>query len=408
MISNAYAKKIIISATNLRKKAGFFLRLVFSRAILVRNNVYLWFYAIKTSHKLCTPSGRRFLELFFLLKDFLTKKLESDKEYADLIASQLLNVLQNCDVITYEEPGTAEAYALLHFLDRYHRFQLTFEELNASNLMPIRPRRIDILDVGTGPGPSMFAVSDFYTDIKNQHPSISITKNKGYAFSIDYVERSQQFRNWLHSFTEHANTYRLSERPWKVPFHHGTFQDFQGVEFNQQIIGSYGRRNRTKKFRYDLIIFSNFLTTKEQVKGFSAELIDCIRFLRNNGILVVVGAKSTSSKYKSVYDEISKIILTENFNNWKFIASCEKVELNKPEMGYSYIDCYGKILKDLYRSIYKKLQSNNNDSIHPQIAKMLEESIQPQYSRPISWEVHVFRKKAKLRNRNLYIPISSL
>jgi len=101
------------------------------------------------------------------------------------IGHQLESVLKNCDEISYEEAGTAEAYALLHFLDRYHRFQLVFENLDSLGLMPAKKKEypVDVLDVGTGPGPSMYALSDFFS-------------SKGESgFNIDYVEKSKQFRN---------------------------------------------------------------------------------------------------------------------------------------------------------------------------------------------------------------------
>jgi len=45
-----------------------------------------------------------------LLTEFLLLRLKDDPEFAKSVACQLLNVLKHCDQITYEEPGTAEAY----------------------------------------------------------------------------------------------------------------------------------------------------------------------------------------------------------------------------------------------------------------------------------------------------------
>ena len=143
-----------------------------------------------------TPQGKRFLELDSLVRDFLLRQLR-DSQVARAVGGQLVNVLQNCDAITYEEEGAVEAYAMLHFLDRYHRFQLIFAQLHVQHLMPFRKRVLDILDVGTGPGPSMFALSDFYVDLLGlgEGPSRG---SRHPRFRIDYVERSQSFRSWLH------------------------------------------------------------------------------------------------------------------------------------------------------------------------------------------------------------------
>lgn len=395
------------SSRNLRRQVAYIFShykwlIVNKTQLLGRKFTYL-FRIFSADSEFRSQNGRRFLELNYLLKDFLTSYIKNDSEYASLIASQLLNVLKHCDEITYEEQGTAEAYALLHFLDRYHRFQIIFDNLNSHHIMPIKSKRIDILDVGTGPGPSMYAISDFYTNLHKVSAAQRLTDDSD-KLSIDYVERSRRFRNWLHHFTEHVNYYCPSQKPWKVPFHHGTFHDFEGLEFNQRITfndqdddGEFVTRSYIEKHRFDVIIFSNFLTTKEQVVNYSDELRNCVRFLRNNGILVIVGAKSQSAKYNAIYEEISQVILSENYSNWKFIAKCEKLVFENSTMGYSWSDCYGTTIKELIKDIYGKLQINNASSIPLEMVKILNDTIQPSYSRPIEWEVHVFRKKARMR-----------
>lgn len=371
---------------------------------LGRNILYV-FRVFKAESELRSQRGRRFLELHYLLRDFLSSRVRSDTENSNHIASQLLNVLNRCDEITYEEQGTAEAYALIHFLDRYHRFQIIFDTLYANKIMPIKTRKIDILDIGTGPGPSMYAISDFYTSLHEVSSTQRSAKDND-VFSIDYVERSREFRNWLHHFTEHVNYYCPTKKPWKVPFHHGTFDEFKGLKFNrhetyydQDDDGELITRSYIEKYRFDVVIFSNFLTTKEQVVSYSNEIKDCVRFLRNKGILIVVGATSSKSKYSEVYDEISKAILSENYSNGKFIAKCEKVDFTGSIMGYSWGDCYGKKLKELLKEIYQTLQVSSQSSIPPEMVKRLNLTLEPGYSSRIEWEVHVFRKSARPRRK---------
>lgn len=349
-------------------------------------------------------SQLRFNELSLLLDGFM-EEIYKNSEKLMLISKQLNNVLKNCDSITYDELGTAEAYAILHFMDRYHRFQLIFDELHRQGLMPQKNRLINILDVGTGPGPSMFALSDFYTTKLK-----SIDGNDNYVdsgFKIDYVERSQEFRNWLHHFTEYVNFYNPSKIQWQVPYHHGSFHDFKDIDFNQKFTsfdynddGDMVSRNYVHKHRFDLTVFSNFLTTKEQVQSFSEELKNCMRFLRNNGILIIVGAKGESEKYKEVYKEISRILLNENFNNWKFKASCKKIELDSPVLGYSWGDEFGCKLKTIIAKFNEAVISIDNNLIPSSIAKKLKKIINDTYSKPIEWEVNVFKKYARIRDKN--------
>ena len=348
-------------------------------------------------------SGPRFLELRDLLDDFLVRRIEADDHCAESIASQLQNVLGSCDTITYEEDGAVEAYALLHFLDRFHRFQLIFQRLNALGLMPIRTRKIDILDVGTGPGPSMFAASDFFVHVLGTGEKLDEGwGNQGFA--IDYVEKSKSFRNWLHHFTEYANVASRSGRPWWVPFHHGSFHDFKELKFTSTHYetqhdddGDLITRPVTKKHRYDLVVFSNFLTTNDQVKSFSKELQDCARYLRHKGIMLVVGARGTDTKYEEVYAEVSRLITETSFDNYKLIAKCVAVDIGDPVMSYSWADSYGKRLKSLTKSVFSQLQSRAQSAIPQSVGKTLEKSVLPGYSRKIEWQVFVFKKLARPR-----------
>jgi hypothetical protein len=64
--------------------------------------------------------------------DFLSTKLESYLlervlqcgAKAEIIARRFLDVFRNCGTVNYDAPGVAEAYAIIHFLDRFHRFQI--------------------------------------------------------------------------------------------------------------------------------------------------------------------------------------------------------------------------------------------------------------------------------------------
>lgn len=347
--------------------------------------------------------ARRFLELKQLLQAFLIQRITLDEGCAGDMASQLLNVLENCDAITYEEAGTAEAYALLHFLDRFHRFQLTFHRLHTLGLMPVKSRNIDVLDVGTGPGPSMFALSDFYVAAKGTGLSLDEGWGKQ-GFEIDYVERSRAFRHWLHHFTEYANYACPSKRPWWVPFHHGTFHDFKGLNFTSTRFsseydddGDLITRTVKVKHRYDLVVFSYFLTTRSQVQEAAKELQDCARYLRHNGILLVVGARATSRKYAEVYEEMHRVIVEGRYSNRKLKARCAPVDIGESVLRYSWGDSHGKRLKSLTATVLKQLQATVPGKLPAAGEQILEESVRPEYSRKIEWQVFVFKKSARPR-----------
>ena len=368
----------------------------------VKRKVYYHTRHLFEERALQTTSGKRFLELSALLTEHLERQLDQNPELAAEVGSQLLNVLKNCDEITYEEAGTAQAYALLHFLNRYHRFQLTFAALQEQGVLPKRTSGLEILDIGTGPGPSMFATSDFFSVLLGWKPRDRFEYGTC-PFRIDYVERSFEFRNWLHHLTEYVNYWSPSGLPWQVPFHHGTFHDFQDIQFNQPRT-YYERdgddeviRRSIKKHRFDVAIFSNFLTTKDQVLGFRKEIEDCARYLRHNGILIVVGAPDRSKKYQAVYKEITSIVLDGKYGRHSFKAHCREIKLAQTVLSFKWDDPYGSHIKDFTRRIFEKLKKQAPHHIPEEAKTRIEASFEKEYNYPIEWEVRVFKKIAKPR-----------
>jgi SAM-dependent methyltransferase len=358
----------------------------------------------KAALMLSAPADNRFEELGSLVEGYLLRRMSHDPEMGRAMASRLLDVYDNCDAISYDEPGTGEAYALLHFLDRYHRFQLTLDLLARNKLMPLRQGRTNVLDIGTGPGPSMFAVSDFYCE-RFGYVDSSQAHRESPGFKIDYVEKSIEFRQWLHHFTEYANFYAPTKRYWFVPYHHGTFRDFGAIEFDEQMTswdqdddGDYQPASYIRSHRFDLIILSNFLTNQSLVQKFKKELRACARFLRHNGILVVVGAPF--NKYRQIYDAISEIILGQGYGSRRFIAWCERVEIKPDVLSYRWGDAYGEQVKKLRRAVFAALEERYPKDLPEKAARKLSASIKPENNGPIEWQVLVFRKCARPRLQN--------
>ncbi|HDR7288002.1 hypothetical protein SIL04_16985 [Bacillus cereus group sp. BfR-BA-00331] len=72
---------------------------------------------------------KKFLLIADRIQGFIIDMVLNDVKRAEAVAICLEDVMRNCDEITYDEPGNAEAYAILHFLDRYHRFQLIYRKM---------------------------------------------------------------------------------------------------------------------------------------------------------------------------------------------------------------------------------------------------------------------------------------
>src|SRR5215469_13343059 len=72
-------------------------------------------------------------------------------------------VVKRCDDLeTYRLEMAPEAYAWVHFLGRYVKTWRALEAMLDRLCVPLAIRGVNVLDLGTGPGPSTSAISDFY------------------------------------------------------------------------------------------------------------------------------------------------------------------------------------------------------------------------------------------------------
>ena len=308
------------------------------------------------------------------------------------ICENVDNVIANCDTISYDEAGAAEAYAMLHLLDRYHRWQMSLMTLIQAGALPIK-QKIKVLDVGTGPAPALFAISDMYVLLSMFGKEVGHNELADIDFTTDYVEQSDGFRQFLHGFTEIAN-YNSEDWLWKVPFHFGTFSSFKGIDYSVPVIG----RSPIKK-RYDLVTFSNFLTTNDTLLTFGDDLIRTMRLLKNGGSLVVVGAPDKKSgKYKQIYNGLSELLGSADYSNYKYIANQEEIAFREPYLSYSYGDRFGQRLKAELNRVLNRFADIGFES-KIEMLNFLTRTIEPDYDKAIEWQLSCFRKHSRIRKR---------
>lgn len=329
-------------------------------------------------------------EDFIYLKKALINYFNiNSSEYWKAVAVHMQDVLDFCDKIDYKEPETADAYAICHLLDRYHRFQIMQLELLKSNLTNhLKNRPFNILDVGTGPAPALFAFSDYYRALN------AVANEEIYKCEEDYVEQSSGFRAFLHRFCELS----LDLHPYSVPFHHGTFDNFKNVSFEERRRGIWDEWY-TKKYRFDIALFSNFFTKTDTVSEFRDELISVCRVMRNHGLIIVVGAcDEKSEKYIDVYKTCDEII-ARRFGNWKFYGFWRKII--QQEVTYNYADEYGEEMRDFYSTIKKQFENTNTWQYVPQkarenlegkIANSRDQIIKDSW-KGLSWKMTVYQKR---------------
>lgn len=314
----------------------------------------------------------------------------------DKIVMQLTDVLDRCDEIDYQNSETAYAYAVWHFLDRYYRFQIIFGELCKNGyLIYSKDRTIDILEVGAGPAQGLFAISDHYAELNK------LKSNKEFSIQSDYVEQSDGFRNFLHHFVEFCMT---NDKHYMVPFHHGREKDAYCFKFEEILHNFFGYYFK-EKYRYDIVIISNFLTTKNIVANFKRQLLEICKYIRNQGLLIVVGAADTSDKYKDIYSSIDKVV-NRKFRNRNFFGWWGKVFENT--FSYNYTDEYGDLLRQYNCKLEGFIKGKNLWGTVPQKAKdKLENTIKQTKEKTLAenwegihWKVVVYQKHSFFIGKN--------
>lgn len=293
------------------------------------------------THWLDTENIRQnqFVETAKCLKSFLLSALDvnsnltgrthsrdpSSAQLAHAWASSIRDVLQNCDNNEiYDRPEVVLAYAHIHFLERYHRFWDVLLILLRVGVLPLPKKQLDVLDIGTGPGPTLYAVQDFYSALHRYAQHHAVEGFRVPFLNLQFVERSKVMSNFIHHFSEFC----LRPGPYHV-----TFQDFRNLNLQDKRMKILERevsqvaeefemssnwakrwlmendlqfRNKARNlFRYNFAIMSNFLTSVEQVQELEEEIGSLFRNLRNGGVAVVLGG--TAQQYPMVYEQLLEL-----------------------------------------------------------------------------------------------------
>lgn len=319
------------------------------------------------------------------------------------------NITSRCNEITYDEELNAETYVLWHFLDRFHRFQIIFDELLKQWIInfPYKERKypFDILDIWTWPWMSMYALSDFLNYLKIFWINNWYSHLWKLDYKIDYLERSEGFRNWLHRFTEWYNYWDWRNLWLQVPYHHWSFNDYSWVEFTKH----YWfldcdddwwnvMKHRIIKYRFDLVVSSNFFTDitffRDNIDSFKKVLQN----LRNNWLLIIVWW--TWWQYEVINQEIRDFCIWYSDDSWKFDAKFEQVSLESSVMSYSLQSDAWVIINNSRRRFFEIIDSYWLDSELSEAQLKHRKNIEKWWVKQnIKWNVMVFRKKSRLKSK---------
>ena len=322
-------------------------------------------------------------------------------------------VLCRCnEKATYKKPGAACAYAWLHLLDRYVRTWVALELLVEKNCLPMGKNGVRALDVGTGPGPSAFAIHDFYASMIefSRTRDNSKWRQPSHVTCVEFDRNTNHLRHLLAEIMFEqaqresegvlAMCHALADfgklEPTRERQEYLQALRYAQDEYFDEVAGQWTSDSRylpdeasyiaQSQHRYRLITFSNFLTTVKTVKCFEPNLVDVLRDAAPGTVLLVLGGKG--GPYPKVYEYTDRLAKPAGF----------EIEIHG-----ATVSCTGSEVADrVYaegRLLYEFLQglSQNEDDATKRVREEFEG--QAPFKFPSS-EIRVYRKHRYVKSNN--------
>lgn len=353
--------------------------------------------------------GRRNTDLLRIqhnLTEFIIRHLSTKEDCRDFI-SRWSSVLRRCnDPATYDDWINILAYAHIHSLERYRRFYAVLAELYKIGQLPMKSWAIRILEVGTGPAPCLYALQDFYEQVTLFAEARQESRLKMETPRTDCVEQSRAMARFLHHFSE------ASRRPG--PFF-VRFSDFLALDLQKfrQVSEQRSRESehysddddpwspfpfQPQDFKYELYIFSNFLTDLEFVEQATTALGKLFFWLGPHQSVLVLGG--TGGAYQKIYAKLTDL------------AAKAKVDTIRelPETIPCSLDDFGAhLVKSHYTTVLRHMRSIHPNLLIPDDLENAADLWDPgsPLKGPKKFSVRLFKRNRLLRKRWRRIPASS-
>ncbi|MGW1768593.1 hypothetical protein ACWCQL_31700 [Streptomyces sp. NPDC002073] len=256
----------------------------------------------------------------------------------DGLGAQLLPTRTRCNELYFEDCDEVAAYTVQHLTDRYGRVTQVLEYLFAEGHIPLRKRRMSVLEVGAGPAPGLFAARDFYADMalwaESVHPQVPFLP----VTDMHAVDRGPAWGWLLHHLSERLMSLRsgIPASTGAYPFN-VQYDNFAGFSPSREhdkalswaaevISADFDRadepitRGAARRFAeedgvgipsaYDLVIACNFLTMEDSVSVFRRELRNLASGLTPGGLVIAIGQPSYGKKsiYTGIWSDLRALM----------------------------------------------------------------------------------------------------
>lgn len=285
--------------------------------------------------------ARKFDACATVLSTFLLSHIKTADD-ARMVWRGVPRALNHCEPDTmHEDRGVVLAYAWLHFLERYARAWQALEHLVEEYRLPMGSQGVRALDVGSGLGPTAFAIHDFYSAMLEFSDG---TNHPAWRQPIDVtcIEKGVGFNGVRHNLAEMMSIeaqipsvlsicdnlpdykkFRPQEQRKRLENNLRSEED----EYFDETLGTWisdpiytlEEANTVSQslHRYRLFSFSNFLTSQDSVEEFNSTLIETFRDARSGSVLLVLGG--TGRKYKKIYEHFRQLALVAGF--WDVVST---------------------------------------------------------------------------------------
>lgn len=221
---------------------------------------------------------------------------------------------------TYELPLAVEAYAYVHLLDRYWRTWDALIELTKKGALPAGTEGVRVLDVGTGPAPTPYAIQDYYSLLREygqEKEIFELTKQETH-FSI--VESSASMRRFMHLFSEHCLrpgpfgaditdfvkiNPSLERKELQRHLRNEEYYDASDDEYYSEYSLEEANTIAQKHQRYRIVVFSNFFTVSQTLQKYEPTLNILLSDLNGGATVLVLGARG--NQYEEIYRRLNEL-----------------------------------------------------------------------------------------------------
>ena len=271
---------------------------------------------------------------------------------------------------------------------------------------------VNALDVGTGPGPSAFAIHDFYKAMVD-FSSIQSNPKWSQPANVTCVEFDSSTNHFRHILAEvmFEHGQRASEGVLAMCFNLKDFGALEPTRERKEYLRSLpmaqydyfddvrGEWHSEQEYlpdevhvmagalhRYRLITFSNFLTSVKTVRRFETNLIDVLHDAAPGSVLLVLGGKQ--EPYPEVYSYVDRLAGPAGFEQ---------------KISGATVSCSERTVADRVhkeqRAFYQHLQglSKNGDDATRELRAEFERPESPNFP---SSEIRAYRKHRYTKRRN--------